>query len=163
MDSIRSCEIFGESIGVRWDTCAWRSMTMDVESQCAWALVQSYTAAELNNQVHCHEGGDNGGGSGPSPSPSPSPSPPSLTPSSCYWASETVPACDFLQSAHRWSGGAPQHEHEVVDTTQVLSCGEQLNTDCTFPVCDSLTSVVFVHIMEVEVRNGCVCWMCEMF
>ena len=69
---------------------------LDVESQCAWALVQSYTAAELNNQVHCHEGGDNGGGSGPSPSPSP----PSLTPSSCYWASETVPACDFLQSAH---------------------------------------------------------------
>ena len=35
---------------------------LDVESQCAWALVESYTAAELNNQVHGHEGGDNGGG-----------------------------------------------------------------------------------------------------
>ena len=39
---------------------------LDVESQCAWALVQSYTAPELNNKVHCHEGGDNCGGSGPS-------------------------------------------------------------------------------------------------
>merc|ERR1712136_279432 len=32
---------------------------LNVESQCSWAVVQSYTAAELNNQVHCHEGGDN--------------------------------------------------------------------------------------------------------
>ena len=40
---------------------------LDVESQCAWAMVQSNTAAELNN----HEGGDNCGGSGPSLSPSP--------------------------------------------------------------------------------------------
>jgi len=30
-----------------------------VEEQCAWAVVQSYTATELGNQVHCHEGGDN--------------------------------------------------------------------------------------------------------
>ena len=28
---------------------------LDVENQCAWAMVQSYTAAELNNKVHCHE------------------------------------------------------------------------------------------------------------
>merc|ERR1712136_534927 len=26
---------------------------LNVESQCSWAVVQSYTAAELNNQVHC--------------------------------------------------------------------------------------------------------------
>jgi len=30
-----------------------------VEDQCAWAVVKSYTALELDNQVHCHEGGDN--------------------------------------------------------------------------------------------------------
>ena len=35
---------------------------LDVESQCAWAMVQSDTATELNN----HEGGDNCGGSAPS-------------------------------------------------------------------------------------------------
>ncbi len=30
-----------------------------VEDQCSWATVKSYTANEKNNQVHCHEGGDN--------------------------------------------------------------------------------------------------------
>jgi len=30
-----------------------------VESQCSWATPGAYTAVELNNQVHCHEGGDN--------------------------------------------------------------------------------------------------------
>ena len=35
---------------------------LDVESQCAWAAVQRYNAAD---QVHCHEGGDICGGSGP--------------------------------------------------------------------------------------------------
>merc|ERR1712203_234980 len=30
-----------------------------VEEQCSWAVVQSYTALELGNQVHRHEGGDN--------------------------------------------------------------------------------------------------------
>ena len=45
---------------------------LDVEGQCAWAMVQSDTATELNN----HEGGDNCGGSGPSFCPSPlSPTP----------------------------------------------------------------------------------------
>ena len=56
---------------------------LDLDSQCAWAVVQRYNAAD---QVHCHEGGDNCGGSGPAPSPSP----PSPTLSSCYWASETA-------------------------------------------------------------------------
>ena len=37
---------------------------LDLESQCAWAVVQRYTAAD---QVHCHEGGDNCGDSGPAP------------------------------------------------------------------------------------------------
>lgn len=32
---------------------------LNVEEQCAWAVVQDYTAAEKDNQVHCHEGGDN--------------------------------------------------------------------------------------------------------
>jgi len=32
---------------------------LSLEDQCAWAVVQSYTAPELDNQVHCHEGGDN--------------------------------------------------------------------------------------------------------
>ena len=36
-----------------------------------WATVQSFTTAELNYQVHCHEGGDCCGGSGPAPSSSP--------------------------------------------------------------------------------------------
>lgn len=30
-----------------------------VEDQCSWAVLKSFTAPELNNQVHCHEGGDN--------------------------------------------------------------------------------------------------------
>eukprot|EP00425_Heterocapsa_triquetra_P021826 CAMPEP_0195153648 /NCGR_PEP_ID=MMETSP0448-20130528/183256_1 /TAXON_ID=66468 /ORGANISM="Heterocapsa triquestra, Strain CCMP 448" /LENGTH=270 /DNA_ID=CAMNT_0040192415 /DNA_START=14 /DNA_END=826 /DNA_ORIENTATION=- len=30
-----------------------------VEEQCAWAVPAAFTAAELFNQVHCHEGGDN--------------------------------------------------------------------------------------------------------
>jgi len=32
---------------------------LQVESQCAWAVVKDFTAPEKNNQVHCHEGGDN--------------------------------------------------------------------------------------------------------
>jgi len=61
---------------------------LQVESQCSWGVVQSYTAAELNNQIHCHEGGDNCGGS--SPSPSPSPAPPAPTPPSYYWSSDAA-------------------------------------------------------------------------
>ncbi|KAJ8613816.1 hypothetical protein CTAYLR_004893 [Chrysophaeum taylorii] len=30
-----------------------------LESQCSWAVVSSYTAPELDNQVHCYEGGEN--------------------------------------------------------------------------------------------------------
>jgi len=30
-----------------------------VEEQCVWAVPLSFTAPEFNNQVHCHEGGDN--------------------------------------------------------------------------------------------------------
>jgi len=30
-----------------------------VEDQCVWAVPSGYTAAEIGNQVHCHEGGDN--------------------------------------------------------------------------------------------------------
>ncbi|CAK9037880.1 Cathepsin Z (Cathepsin P) (Cathepsin X) [Durusdinium trenchii] len=30
-----------------------------LEDQCSWAVPGSFTAAEKNNQVHCHEGGDN--------------------------------------------------------------------------------------------------------
>jgi len=30
-----------------------------LDDQCSWAVVKSYTAPENNNQVHCHEGGDN--------------------------------------------------------------------------------------------------------
>jgi len=32
---------------------------LNVESQCSYAVVKDYTAPEKNNQVHCHEGGDN--------------------------------------------------------------------------------------------------------
>jgi cathepsin X len=32
---------------------------LHIEDQCTWAVPGGYTAAELNNQVHCHEGGDN--------------------------------------------------------------------------------------------------------
>merc|ERR1719454_1131619 len=30
-----------------------------VEDQCSWAVPGAFTAPERNNQVHCHEGGDN--------------------------------------------------------------------------------------------------------
>jgi len=30
-----------------------------LEDQCSWAVPAAFTAAEKNNQVHCHEGGDN--------------------------------------------------------------------------------------------------------
>jgi cathepsin X len=30
-----------------------------IEDQCSWAVPATFTAAEFNNQVHCHEGGDN--------------------------------------------------------------------------------------------------------
>jgi len=32
---------------------------LSVEEQCAWAVVKDFTAPEMKNQVHCHEGGDN--------------------------------------------------------------------------------------------------------
>jgi cathepsin X len=32
---------------------------LHVEDQCAWAVPATFTAAEFNNQIHCHEGGDN--------------------------------------------------------------------------------------------------------
>merc|ERR1719428_2385734 len=32
---------------------------LNVESQCSWAVVGDYTAAEKHNQFPCHEGGDN--------------------------------------------------------------------------------------------------------
>jgi len=32
---------------------------LKVEEQCSWAVPGTYTALEKNNQVHCHEGGDN--------------------------------------------------------------------------------------------------------
>ena len=32
--------------------------TLHLEDTCAWATVNSYTAAELDNQVHCYEGGE---------------------------------------------------------------------------------------------------------
>jgi len=32
---------------------------LHLEEQCSWAVVQSYTAPEQNNQVHCYEGGEN--------------------------------------------------------------------------------------------------------
>jgi len=35
------------------------SGALHLEEQCAWAVVQSYTAPELGNQVHCWEGGEN--------------------------------------------------------------------------------------------------------
>jgi len=30
-----------------------------LEDQCSWATIKSFTAPEFDNQVHCHEGGDN--------------------------------------------------------------------------------------------------------
>ena len=71
-DSIGSFRIHGESIGLRWDTCAWRSVPWMSRVSVRWAMVESDSATELNN----HEGGDNCGGSGPSLCPSlPSPTP----------------------------------------------------------------------------------------
>jgi cathepsin X len=32
---------------------------LHVESGCAWAVPGEFTSSEKNNQVHCHEGGDN--------------------------------------------------------------------------------------------------------
>jgi cathepsin X len=32
---------------------------LSVEDQCAWAVPNTFSALEFNNQVHCHEGGDN--------------------------------------------------------------------------------------------------------
>jgi len=32
---------------------------LDVEEQCSWAVLGDFTAAEFDNQFHCHEGGDN--------------------------------------------------------------------------------------------------------
>merc|ERR1712107_314465 len=33
--------------------------SLAVEQQCSWAVPKTFTAPEFNNQVHCHEGGDN--------------------------------------------------------------------------------------------------------
>jgi hypothetical protein len=33
--------------------------SLSVEEQCSWAVPDTFTALEKNNQVHCHEGGDN--------------------------------------------------------------------------------------------------------
>ena len=33
--------------------------SLNIESECAWAVLGDFTAPEKNNQVHCHEGGDN--------------------------------------------------------------------------------------------------------
>mmetsp|Transcript_133487 Transcript_133487/g.285432 ORF Transcript_133487/g.285432 Transcript_133487/m.285432 type:complete len:664 (+) Transcript_133487:74-2065(+) len=32
---------------------------LHLEDQCSWAVPSTYTAMELSNQFHCHEGGDN--------------------------------------------------------------------------------------------------------
>jgi len=32
---------------------------LQLQEQCSWAVVKAFTAPELDNQVHCHEGGDN--------------------------------------------------------------------------------------------------------
>jgi cathepsin X len=32
---------------------------LNLEEQCSWAVLGDFTANERNNQVHCHEGGDN--------------------------------------------------------------------------------------------------------
>ena len=56
-DRSGSCVIRGETTGVRWDTCAWCSVLV-MWSLCVRAVVQSFTATELNNQIHCHEEGD---------------------------------------------------------------------------------------------------------
>merc|ERR1712080_645417 len=52
---------------------------LSVEGACAWAVPGEFTAAEKNNQFHCHEGGDKCNGAPtptpPTPTPSPTPSP----------------------------------------------------------------------------------------
>lgn len=53
---------------------------LNVEDQCSWAEVKDFTAAEKDNQVHCHEGGDN---CGPAPDPAPSPTSPPLPSEGC--------------------------------------------------------------------------------
>ncbi len=35
------------------------SGALNIEDQCSWAVPGPFTAPEFNNQVHCHEGGDN--------------------------------------------------------------------------------------------------------
>merc|ERR1711862_498240 len=32
---------------------------LNIEDQCSWAVVETYTASELRNWYSCHEGGDN--------------------------------------------------------------------------------------------------------
>ena len=32
---------------------------LNIEDECSWAVPGAFTAPELNNQTHCHEGGDN--------------------------------------------------------------------------------------------------------
>lgn len=50
---------------------------LNLEDQCSWAVPGTFTAPENNNQIHCHEGGDNcSPGPAPSPGPPPSPTPP---------------------------------------------------------------------------------------
>jgi len=39
---------------------------LSLEDQCVWAVVKDFTALEKENQVHCHEGGDNCNASRPS-------------------------------------------------------------------------------------------------
>lgn len=78
---------------------------LNVEDQCAWAEVKDFTAAEKDNQVHCHEGGDNCDGTQPSPSPSPAPSPdPSPSEGTCILADEEDDCAATTQDglACRW-------------------------------------------------------------
>ena len=35
------------------------SGALNIEDQCSWAVPGHFTAPEFNNQIHCHEGGDN--------------------------------------------------------------------------------------------------------
>merc|ERR1712070_489245 len=77
---------------------------LNVEDQCAWAEVKDFTAAEKDNQVHCHEGGDNCADSQP-PSPAPSPSPdPSPSDGTCILADEEDDCVATTQNglACRW-------------------------------------------------------------
>jgi cathepsin X len=50
---------------------------LNVEDQCSWVVVGTFTAPEFDNQVHCHEGGDNCvPKKTPNPHPNPHPHPP---------------------------------------------------------------------------------------